>query len=520
MTEAEFGVVGLGVMGRNLALNAEGRGYTVAVFNRSTERTKAFASEHPGRRIVPAFGLSGFVASLLPPRKILLMVKAGPPTDAVLSELLPLLDRGDVVVDGGNARSEDTERRLETAEGLGVHYLGAGISGGAEGALHGPSIMPGGSEEAYAIAGPILEAIAADGPDGTCCAYLGPGSAGHYVKTVHNGIEYAIMQALAEAYDLMARGLGLPPDGIADVFDGWNRGALASYLVEITGRSLRTIDPETGGPLIESILDTAEQKGTGKRSSQSALDLGSPAPTIAAAVFARILSSLKGERVAASRLLAGPPSAGSRLDLDDLYSAVYLTSVGAFGEGFRQLRAASAARGYGLDLAEVARVWTAGCILRSALLGPIRAAFVESPDLSHLIVAEPFRSTWNERHAGLRRAVVFAHRYGIPVPAMGATLNGLDGYRTERLPANLIQAQRDYFGAHTYRRVDREGSFHTDWDAAEKAARDDEYPTPRTSTDHGPTPRSDLGSGARRGSARTGSPQSATDDRPRTRRSS
>lgn len=467
MTEAEFGVAGLGVMGRNLALNAEGRGYAVAVFNRSTERTKAFAAEQSGRRIVPASGLLGFVAALVRPRKILLMVRAGPPTDAVLSDLLPLLDRGDVVVDGGNAQSEDTERRLETAEGLGVHYLGAGISGGAEGALHGPSIMAGGSREGYAIAGPILEVIAADGPEGPCCAYLGPGSAGHYVKTVHNGIEYAIMQALAEAYDLMRRGLGLSVTEIADRFGAWNRGALASYLVEITAMILRTIDPETGGPLIESILDAAEQKGTGKWSSQSALDLGSPAPTIAAAVFARILSSLKGERVAASRLLDGPPSAGARLDLDDLYSAVYLTSVGAFGEGFRQLRDASAARGYGLDLAEVARVWTAGCILRAELLGPIRAAFLEAPDLPHLIVAEPFRSMWNEHHAGLRRTVVFAHRCGVPVPAMGATLNGLDGYRTERLPANLTQAQRDYFGAHTYERVDREGTFHTEWDAVE-----------------------------------------------------
>ena len=467
MTQAEFGVVGLGVMGRNLALNAEGRGYSVAVFNRSIERTRSFAAEHPGRRIVPSCDLSELVASLVPPRKILLMVKAGPPTDAVLSELLPLLDRGDVVVDGGNAHDEDTERRLETARALGVHYLGAGISGGAQGALHGPSIMVGGSREGYAIAGPILEAIAADGPEGTCCAYLGPGSAGHYVKTVHNGIEYAIMQALAEAYDLMARGLGLPPDGIADVFEGWNRGELASYLVEITATILRRADPDTGAALVESILDTAEQKGTGKWSSQSALDLGSPAPTLAAAVFARILSSLKDERAAAERRLSGPPERSGDLSIDDVRGAVLLTMIGAFAQGFRQLRDASAERGYGLDLAEVARIWTAGCVIRAKLLGPIRTAFLESPNLPFLILAEPFRSTWTEHQTGLRRTVIFAHRTGIPVPAMSSALETFDAYRTGRLPANLIQAQRDAFGAHTYQRVDRDGSFHTDWESDE-----------------------------------------------------
>ena len=465
MTEAGFGVIGLGVMGRNLALNAEGRGFAVAVFNRSTERTKVFVAEHPGRRIVPAFGLSEFVASLVPPRVILLMVKAGSPTDAVLSELLPLLDRGDVVVDGGNAHYEDTERRLETARALGVHYLGAGISGGAQGALHGPSIMPGGSEEAYAIAGPILEAIAAEGPEGTCCAYLGPGSAGHYVKTVHNGIEYAFMQALAEAYDLMARGLGLPTDGIADVFEAWNRGELASYLAEITERVLRTVDPDTGAALVESILDAAEQKGAGKWASQSALDLGSPAPTIAAAVFARILSSLKDERVAAEPRLAGPSERSDALSIDDVHGATLLTMIGAFAQGFRQLRDASNERGYGLDLAEVARVWTAGCVIRAELLVPIRSAFLESPDLPFLVLAEPFRTTWGEHQAGLRRTVVFAHRNGIPVPAMSSALETFDAYRTGRLPANLIQAQRDAFGAHTYQRVDRDGSFHTDWEA-------------------------------------------------------
>jgi len=463
MAQAEFGVLGLGVMGRNLALNAVGRGRTVAVFNRSTERTEAFVGEFPDSRIVPAYGLAELVRALASPRKVLLMVKAGAATDDALSALLPLLDRGDVVIDGGNAHYEDTERRLELAAGRGIRYFGAGISGGAGGALQGPSIMVGGPVEAYPLVRPILEAIAARGPQGVCCARLGPGSAGHYVKAIHNGIEYAIMQALAEAYDLMKRGLGLAPAEAADVFDAWNRDDLGGYLVEITGRILRRRDPETGGPLIESILDEAAQQGTGKWSSQSALDLGSPAPTIAAVVFARIVSSLRGERVAAADVLVGPSPVGEGLDADDLRGSTLLAVLAAFAEGFRQLRDASEQRGYGIDLAEVARIWTAGCIVRSKLLEPIRAAFLGTPDLPFLVLAEPFRSMWAEHQAALRRTVIFAHRNGIPAPAMSSALNAFDAYRTGRLPANLIQAQRDLFGAHTYRRVDRDGSFHTDW---------------------------------------------------------
>jgi len=465
MQKATLGVIGLGAMGRNLVLNAERHGYAVAAFNRSAERTRTLVRDRPDGLIVPAYGLEELVAALERPRKVLLMVKAGEATDAVLTGLWPLLEPGDAVVDGGNARDEDTDRRIEAAEAAGVHYLGAGISGGAHGALEGPSIMIGGSPEGYAIVGPILEAIAADGPEGRCCAWLGPGSAGHYVKTVHNGIEYAIMQGLAEAYDLMRRVMGLPIPEIADVFGAWNRGALGGYLIEITERILERSDPETGEPLIESIVDAAEQKGTGKWSSQSALELGSPAPTIAAAVFARILSSLKDERVAAEPRLAGPPERSGDLAIDEVHGATLLTALGAFAQGFRQLRDASNERGYRLDLTEVARVWTAGCVIRAKLLGPIRSALLESPDLPFLILAEPFRSTWGERQAGLRRTVVYAHRNGIPVPAMSSALETFDAYRTGRLPANLIQAQRDYFGAHTYQRVDREGSFHTEWES-------------------------------------------------------
>ena len=470
MTKRNVGVVGLAVMGQNLVLNIERRGYSVAVYNRTAERTRAFITDRaPGKAIEGTYDLETFVAALTSPRVILMMVKAGDPTDALIDGLLPLLDAGDVLIDGGNAHYADTERRIERAKERGVLYLGTGVSGGESGALHGPSIMAGGSREAYGIAGPILEAIAAQGPRGTCCAYFGPGSAGHYVKMVHNGIEYAIMQALTEAYDLMKRGLGMTAPEMADIFGAWNRGELESYLVEITEAILRRVDPETGGPLVEAILDTAAQKGTGKWSSQSALDVGAPSPSIAAAVFARIVSSLKAERVEAEAVLTGPlPSlpVGRDEALADLFSAVYVMTVGAYAQGMRQLCDASEERGYDLDLAEVARVWMAGCIVRAKLLVPIGDAFKERPDLPYLLLAEPFRTIWSDHHAGLRRTVARAHQAGIPVPALSSALDAIDAYRTGRLPANLLQAQRDYFGAHTYRRTDRDGTFHTEWEAS------------------------------------------------------
>jgi len=468
--KADIGVIGLATMGQNLALNIEGKGKTVAVFNRTAERTRTFVEEKAkGRRIVPCYRLEELVEKVSRPRKILLMVKAGSPTDAVLAQLFPLLEAGDIVMDGGNAHYADTERRLAEAEKRGLRYLGVGISGGEHGALHGPSIMAGGHREAYELAKELFQKIAAQGPEGPCCAYFGSGSAGHYVKMVHNGIEYAVMEALAEAYDLMRRGLSMSCAEMADVFGRWNQCELSSYLVEITEKILRYVDPETGEPLVEKILDTAQQKGTGKWSTQSALDIGTPAPTIAMAVFARVISALKAERTEAEKLLPGPELHlhGDREEfLSDLFGAVYLTVIAAYAQGLRQLRDASAERGWGLDLAEAARVWMAGCIIRSSLLVLIRKAFLEQPDLPLLFLAEPFLSLWKEHHPALRRVVAAAHEAGIPVPAMASALNFLDAYRSGRLPANLIQAQRDFFGAHTYQRVDREGTFHTEWEDA------------------------------------------------------
>ncbi|MFC2081708.1 NADP-dependent phosphogluconate dehydrogenase [Candidatus Bipolaricaulota bacterium] len=468
MTKMDIGVVGLAVMGQNLVLNIERRGYSVAVFNRTAERTKRFIeAKTEGKAISAAYDLEAFVNALATPRKVLVMVKAGRPTDALIDQLLPLLEAGDVLIDGGNAYYADTERRLARAAELGVLYLGTGVSGGESGALNGPSIMAGGSRDAYDIAGPILESIAADGPGGPCCAFFGPGSAGHYVKMVHNGIEYAIMQALTEAYDIMRRGLGMPAIEMADVVGEWNRGELDSYLVEITEQILRRVDAETGKPLVEMIVDTAAQKGTGKWSSQSALDIGAPSPSIAAAVFARVASSLKPERVAAERILPGPSSTipADRVEaIADLFSAMYVTMVGAYAQGMRQLRDASIDRGYGLNLAEAARVWMDGCIIRAKLLVPITDAFQAEPDLAYLLLAEPFRTIWIDHQAGLRRTLARAHEAGIPAPAMSSALDAIDAYRTGCLPANLLQAQRDYFGAHTYERVDREGVFHTEWE--------------------------------------------------------
>jgi len=468
MTKMELGVIGLAAMGQNLVLNIERRGYSVVVYNRTAERTQGFVQTRTaGKAIHATYDIPAFVDALATPRKILTMVKAGGPTDALIDQLLPLLEPGDVLIDGGNAHYADTERRLARAEELGILYLGTGVSGGESGALNGPSIMAGGSRDAYGIVGPILEAIAAQGPGGTCCAFFGPGSAGHYVKMVHNGIEYAIMQALTEAYDIMSRGLGMTAIEMADVVDAWNRGDLESYLVEITEQILRRADPETGRPLVEMIVDTAAQKGTGKWSSQSALDIGIPSPSIAAAVFARVVSSLKAERVAAEGILPGPPpsiAVDRNEAIGDLFSAMYVTMVGAYAQGMRQLRDASIERGYDLDLAEVARVWMDGCIIRAKLLVPITAALAAESNLAYLLLAEPFRTIWIDHQAGLRRTVARAHEAGIPLPAMSSALDAIDAYRTERLPANLLQAQRDYFGAHTYERTDRDGVFHTAWE--------------------------------------------------------
>lgn len=466
-----LGVIGMATMGQNLALNIARHGFSVAVYNRTAERTKSFMERVQSEPVIPTYSLSEFIGALEKPRAILLMVQAGKPVDEVLSELSPLLEPGDIVMDGGNSHFLDTERRIKEAEVRGLLYLGIGISGGEAGALRGPSIMAGGSAQGFRHVEPVLSAIAAEGLEGKCCGYFGPGGAGHYVKMVHNGIEYAVMQTIAECYDLMKRGLGFSPKEMADVFSQWNSAELGSYLLEITVDILRTKDPESGGPLVEVIKDAAEQKGTGKWSTQAALDLGCPTPTIAEAVFARIVSALKDERVFAEKVLLGPTpqvSVSREEFLADLRNAYSLAVVTAYAQGFRQLRDAAVEHGYGFSLAEVARVWTAGCIIRAKLLPEIRRVFQGSPNIPLLLLAEPFRKVWEEGHASLRRVVCIAHHAGIPVPALSSVLNFLDSYRTGRLPANLIQAQRDYFGAHTYERLDRPGKFHTHWEEVER----------------------------------------------------
>jgi len=464
----DIGVIGLAAMGQNLVLNIESRGFSVAVYNRTAEKTRTFIKTRTaGKKIEATYEIKEFILSLSHPRKVFLMVKAGDPTDTLIETLLPLLEPGDVLMDGGNALFNDTDRRCKAAEELGILYLGVGVSGGEIGALLGPAIMAGGSENAYRIVEPILESIAAVGPQGHCCSFFGPRSAGHYIKMVHNGIEYTIMQALCEAYDLMHRGLSMSADEIADVFQKWNKGELESYLVAITEKILRQSDPEGSGPLVGKILDSAEQKGTGKWSSQSALDLGAPSPSIAAAIFARIISSLKSERIIAEPMLSGPSpnlSIDKEVAIRALFSATLCASISAYGQGFRQLLIGSKEHNYGLDLAEVARVWMAGCIIRSRLLVPIGKAFQHQSDLSLLLLAEPFRSLWEKHQSKFRKLVAAAHEAGIPVPVMSSSLNFVDAYRTNRLPANLLQAQRDFFGAHTYQRIDRDGTYHTKWE--------------------------------------------------------
>lgn len=467
--KAQFGVIGLATMGQNLALNMAQHGFSVAGYNRSAERTQALMARVKDEPILPTFALPEFVSALARPRAILLMVQAGRPVDEVPSELFPLLEPGDLLINGGNSHFADTERRIREAESRGLLYLGVGISGGEAGALEGPALMAGGHAADYARIEPIFEAIAARGLDGPCTGYFGPGGSGHYVKMVHNGIEYAIMQTIAECYDLLKRGLGFTPSEIAAVFAEWNQKELESYLLEITVDILRTKDSETGGFLVEAIKDAAEQKGTGKWSTQAALDLGAPTPTLAEAVFARIVSALKEERVRAEKVLPGPapnPPLPVQETLENLRKAYALAVITAYAQGFRQLRDASTEHGYGFSLAEVARVWTAGCIIRARMLQDMREAFRREPDLPLLVLAEPFREFWVKGQESLRDVVCLAHRTGIPVPAFSSALNFLDAYRTGRLPANLTQAQRDYFGAHTYERLDRPGKFHTRWEEA------------------------------------------------------
>jgi 6-phosphogluconate dehydrogenase len=462
-----IGIIGMAVMGQNLALNIARKGFPVAVFNRTAAKTQEFFETRvKGEPIRPAYDLQEFVSSLKRPRKILLMVKAGEAVDEFLKALFPLLEEGDLVIDGGNSFFRDTDRRIVEAERRGLLYLGMGISGGEHGALHGPSLMPGGHREGYALVQDILEKAAAQVEDGPCCTYLGPGSCGHFVKMVHNGIEYAFMGAIAEVYDLLRKIFGLRAPEIARIFAHWNTlPHLNSYLVDITARVLAYEDPETKTPLVDLILDAAEQKGTGKWTSQVALDLGIPTPTITQSVVARSLSSFKNERTQiASRFSIPKQTLPWSEEISLLLSdALYLAELAAFSEGFHLLQEASRVFAYHLNLPEIARIWKGGCILKALLLGRIQKALALH-DAPLLFATGEFRGEVQEKFPALRKVCILSAEHGIPAPVLSAALAYLDAWCSEKLPANLIQAQRDYFGAHTYRRIDREGTFHTEWE--------------------------------------------------------
>ncbi|MGE0022048.1 MAG: NADP-dependent phosphogluconate dehydrogenase [Hyphomicrobium sp.] len=467
---AQFGLIGLGVMGENLALNLEDHGSRVALWTHTEGKVRQFIERNgASRQWIGARTLEEFVAAITPPRRIFLMIKAGAPVDEMLERLAPLLSPGDVVIDGGNSFFRDTQRREIAAHPRGVHFVGMGVSGGELGARYGPSLMPGGARVAYEMLRPVLEAIAAKTDSGPCVTYLGPDGAGHYVKMIHNGIEYGLMQAIAEAYDLLRRGLGLPAADLADRFAAWNRGPLESYLVEITAKVLSAEDPVTGNPLVEMILDQAGQKGTGKWTAQSALELGVPIPAIAAALDARALSSMKGERLIASRQLGAAITGRIPGDVQEVaaavHSALHAATICSFAQGMSLLRIASAEYGWEVDLREVARIWKGGCIIRARLLDTLMHAFGREPDLTNVLLDTEIRPTLATTEAPWRRTVAAAAAAGIPVPVMSASLAYFDSYRSARLPQNLTQAQRDFFGAHTYQRVDqRDGGFvHTDW---------------------------------------------------------
>jgi 6-phosphogluconate dehydrogenase len=469
MAKADIGLVGLAVMGENLAMNMERNGFSVAVFNRSGDKTADFIKNRAaGKNILGSYSLEEFTESLVSPRKIMLMVKAGKPVDMLIEHLIPLLEEGDLIADGGNSHFEDTRRRESVLKERGIHYLGCGISGGEEGALNGPCIMPGGSMDAYLLMDNILTACAAIIPDGPCCVYLGPHGAGHYVKMVHNGIEYAFMQLIAEVYDILQKCLNLPAEEIGSIFEEWNREELSSYLVEITAKVLKKKDRETGELRVDKILDRAGQKGTGIWTSQSALELGVPVPTINAAVSARSLSGYLEERRELAGLYPVTPSPSPddrgkfiRTLKDALYAAIIL----AYAQGMALLLKAGEEYGFNLSIQTVAGIWRGGCIIRAELLDRIRDAYEENPQLSNLMADEKFRADLGEKTEALRGIVKTATDRSIPHPALATSLNYFDSFRSERLPVNLIQAQRDYFGAHTYRRIDREGTFHTIWPA-------------------------------------------------------
>ncbi|ADU94734.1 NADP-dependent phosphogluconate dehydrogenase [Geobacillus sp. Y412MC52] len=467
MAKQQIGVIGLAVMGKNLALNIESKGYSVAVYNRSREKTDEFLQEAKGKNIVGTYSIEEFVNALEKPRKILLMVKAGAPTDATIEQLKPHLEKGDIVIDGGNTYFKDTQRRNKELAELGIHFIGTGVSGGEEGALKGPAIMPGGQKEAHELVRPIFEAIAAKVDGEPCTTYIGPDGAGHYVKMVHNGIEYGDMQLIAEAYFLLKHVLGMDANELHEVFADWNKGELNSYLIEITADIFTKIDEETGKPLVDVILDKAGQKGTGKWTSQNALDLGVPLPIITESVFARFISAMKDERVKASKVLAGPavkPFEGDRGHfIEAVRRALYMSKICSYAQGFAQMKAASEEYNWNLRYGDIAMIFRGGCIIRAQFLQKIKEAYDRDPALSNLLLDPYFKDIVERYQDALREIVATAAMRGIPVPGFASALAYYDSYRTAVLPANLIQAQRDYFGAHTYERVDKEGIFHTEW---------------------------------------------------------
>ena len=469
MSKQQIGVVGMAVMGRNLALNIESRGYSVSIFNRSSSKTDEVIALHPDKKLVPTYTVEEFVASLEKPRRILLMVKAGEATDKTIQSLLPHLDKGDILIDGGNTFFQDTIRRNEMLANSGINFIGTGVSGGEEGALKGPAIMPGGQKDAYDLVAPILEEIAAKADDGApCVTYVGPNGAGHYVKMVHNGIEYGDMQLIAESYDILRRVGGLTVEETAEVFKSWNTGELDSYLIEITADILTKKDPETGKPMVEVIMDTAGNKGTGKWTSQSALDLGVPLPLITESVFARYISTLKEEREVASKELSPikvPELSNTEKQalIESVRKGLYFSKIMSYAQGFAQMRVASEEFDWNLNYGEIAKIFRAGCIIRAQFLQKITDAFERDPELKNLLLDKYFLYVTESYQEAVREVVVTAVQAGIPVPTFSSALAYYDSYRSEVLPANLIQAQRDYFGAHTYNRVDKPGVFHFEW---------------------------------------------------------
>ncbi|HBL2820647.1 TPA: NADP-dependent phosphogluconate dehydrogenase [Enterococcus faecium] len=469
MSKQQIGVVGMAVMGKNLALNIESRGYSVALFNRTGAKTTAVVEEHPDKNFKATYTIEEFVESIEKPRRILLMVKAGPATDATIQELLPHLDKGDILIDGGNTFFKDTMRRNEELANSGINFIGTGVSGGEEGALKGPSIMPGGQKEAYALVAPILEQISAKAEDGApCVTYIGPNGAGHYVKMVHNGIEYGDMQLIAESYDLMKNILNLSVEEMADIFKEWNQGELDSYLIEITADILTRKDDEgTGKPVVDVILDAAGNKGTGKWTSQSALDLGVPLPLITESVFARYISAYKEERVQASKILSRTNDfefTGDKKELvEKIREALYFSKIMSYAQGFAQLRVASKEFDWDLPFGEIAKIWRAGCIIRARFLQKITDAYDKNPEIENLLLDDYFVEITKKYQQSVRDVVALAVQAGVPLPTFSSAIAYFDSYRAERLPANIIQAQRDYFGAHTYERVDKEGIFHYSW---------------------------------------------------------